>query len=116
MLERVTVCMGVSLGRNFIVVQISNHTLCLAWEVGWQPRPVKRIPPPGYVLKNFKDQFTKLRIWELEEFERVVYMDSDMLVMGDINELFDIQHFDFAAVGWCGPHTHTHTHKRARTR
>lgn len=42
-------------------------------------------------------QYTKLRLWELDEFSRIVYLDADTLVMGDITPLFHIPHA-FAAV------------------
>lgn len=48
--------------------------------------------PPRCVL-----QYTKLRLWELDEFSRIVYLDADTLVMGDITPLFHIPHA-FAAV------------------
>lgn len=40
--------------------------------------------------------FTKLRIWELTQFERVVYLDADCLVLEDLQELFALE-ADFAA-------------------
>jgi len=40
--------------------------------------------------------FTKLRIWELIKFERVVYLDADCLVLEDLQELFALD-VDFAA-------------------
>jgi len=40
--------------------------------------------------------FTKLQIWGLTQFERVVYLDADCLVVEDIQELFSAD-VDFAA-------------------
>lgn len=40
--------------------------------------------------------FTKLRIWELIQFERVVYLDADCLMLEDLQELFALD-VDFAA-------------------
>jgi len=40
--------------------------------------------------------FTKLRIWSLLRFERVVYLDADCLVFNDLRELFTLD-VDFAA-------------------
>ncbi len=40
--------------------------------------------------------FTKLRIWGLTQYERVVYIDADCLVLTDVQELFALD-VDFAA-------------------
>jgi glycogenin glucosyltransferase len=34
--------------------------------------------------------YTKLTIWSMEAYQRVVYLDADMLVMRSIDELFDV--------------------------
>jgi len=39
---------------------------------------------------RFHDTWTKLRVFELEEFERVVLLDSDMLVRENIDDLMEI--------------------------
>ncbi|KAF7307029.1 Glycosyltransferase family 8 protein [Mycena indigotica] len=39
---------------------------------------------------RFQETWTKLRVFELEEFERVVLLDSDMLVKKNIDDLMDI--------------------------
>jgi len=36
--------------------------------------------------------YTKLRVFELEEFDKVVYIDADMLVCADVEELFNQPH------------------------
>eukprot|EP00568_Trieres_chinensis_P019102 CAMPEP_0183322362 /NCGR_PEP_ID=MMETSP0160_2-20130417/71433_1 /TAXON_ID=2839 ORGANISM="Odontella Sinensis, Strain Grunow 1884" /NCGR_SAMPLE_ID=MMETSP0160_2 /ASSEMBLY_ACC=CAM_ASM_000250 /LENGTH=264 /DNA_ID=CAMNT_0025489511 /DNA_START=41 /DNA_END=835 /DNA_ORIENTATION=- len=33
--------------------------------------------------------YNKLWVWSLTDYERVVYLDSDMLILGDINHMFD---------------------------
>ncbi|KAJ7706052.1 nucleotide-diphospho-sugar transferase [Mycena rosella] len=39
---------------------------------------------------RFQDTWTKLRAFELEEFDRVVLLDSDMLVKENIDDLMDV--------------------------
>ncbi|KAJ7181785.1 nucleotide-diphospho-sugar transferase [Mycena crocata] len=39
---------------------------------------------------RFHDTWTKLRAFELEEFDRVVLLDSDMLVKGNIDDLMEV--------------------------
>jgi glycogenin glucosyltransferase len=59
---------------------------------GWSIRDVAPIPSPhpeAHMLPRFADVFTKLRAWELEEFDRVVLLDADTLVLRNVDELFD---------------------------
>lgn len=41
-------------------------------------------------------QYTKLNIWNLTQYEKVVYIDADCIVMDNVDELFSLQS-DFAA-------------------
>lgn len=46
--------------------------------------------------------FTKLHLWSLTKYERVVFLDADTLVLQNVDELFDVQQ-PFAAcpdIGW----------------
>lgn len=42
-------------------------------------------------------QFTKLRLWEQMQYEKIVYLDSDIIVVADISALFDILRSPLAA-------------------
>ena len=48
---------------------------------GWLRRYVSLITPaqPEKVPSHFKEQFTKLHLWKLIEFKRVLYLDCDTL-------------------------------------
>lgn len=39
------------------------------------------------------DNFCKLRLWEYEEFDRVVFLDADTIVVRDITKLFNFPEF-----------------------
>ena len=39
------------------------------------------------------DNFCKLRLWELDQFERVVFLDADAIVVRDISKLFGYPEF-----------------------
>jgi len=70
----------------------------LAEEAGWTIRAVEKVfPPAAGTAKQFMDQFTKLRIFEFEEYAQILYLDSDCLVVGDINDLWKLP-VSFAAV------------------
>ena len=42
------------------------------------------------------DNFCKLRLWELEDFERVVFLDADTVVVRNIDKLFGYPEFSAA--------------------
>lgn len=42
------------------------------------------------------DNFVKLRLWELEEYERVVFLDADTIVLRSIDRLFSYPEFSAA--------------------
>ncbi len=62
---------------------------CLVREVA----PIR--PPAGlrdsYANARFAEVWTKLAVWTLTEFERLVVLDADMLVVADMDELFDVE-------------------------
>ncbi|KAH9027572.1 glycosyltransferase family 8 protein [Lactarius hengduanensis] len=82
--------------------RLSARALCILRAAGWEPLEVELIPPPhdgagiGY---RFGDQYTKLRLWTLDQLgiQRVVYLDADTLVRRNFDELFDLP-CPFAAV------------------
>ncbi|KZV97189.1 nucleotide-diphospho-sugar transferase [Exidia glandulosa HHB12029] len=72
--------------------RLSNASLALLESVGWEARAVEHIPHPAGrpPASNFMDQYTKLRLFELEgEFDAVFYMDADMLVFRPFPEIWD---------------------------
>ena len=42
------------------------------------------------------DNFCKLRLWEMEQFERVIFIDADALVVRDVSRLFGYPEFSAA--------------------
>jgi alpha-N-acetylglucosamine transferase len=58
-------------------------------------REVEPIRPPSglrdrYANARFAEVWTKLAVWRLTEFERLVVLDADMLVTRNMDELFDL--------------------------
>lgn len=63
---------------------------CEMREVEPLPLPRGTGGRPQYACAHFGDCWAKLRMWEWEgEFERVVYLDADMLVLKNIDELLE---------------------------
>jgi alpha-N-acetylglucosamine transferase len=60
---------------------------------GWELRDVEAIANPTpdslLVFPRFGAVFTKLRAWELTEYDRVVLLDADTLVLKNVDDLFD---------------------------
>jgi hypothetical protein len=52
--------------------------------------PVKNpTPAKQQLFPRFDKVFTKLRAWELEQFDRVVLLDADMVVLQNLDDLFE---------------------------
>ena len=55
---------------------------------------VPTLPPPPVINMTvidprWKDQFTKLRIWNMTEYSRILYMDCDVLPIRPLSSIFD---------------------------
>ena len=60
--------------------------------LGWQICPVEYIANPAadrLLFPRFETVFTKLRVWELTDFDRVVLLDADTLVLQNVDALFE---------------------------
>jgi len=85
--------------RSFVVLATPNvkpKQIRLLEQLGAQVRivPVLGPPPnvdPATVHPRWKDQYTKLLMWNMTEYTRIVYIDADALVVKRIDELFDLQ-------------------------
>ena len=82
----------------FVVVvtpTISAEDRALLAADGCLVREVAPIRPPAglrdsYANARFAEVWTKLAVWTLTEFERLVVLDADMLVVRNMDELFDL--------------------------
>jgi len=45
----------------------------------------------GYAFPRFSEVWTKLRVWEMETLERAILLDADMVLLKNMDELFDIE-------------------------
>ncbi|KAI9201947.1 LPS:glycosyltransferase [Polychytrium aggregatum] len=58
----------------------------------------------NYAFERFKEVWSKMKAWELTDFEVVTFLDSDMLVLQNMDELFDLLPEDkqlVASAGCC---------------
>lgn len=57
-------------------------------------RPTSMLQPRGettLIAERFKDTWTKLRVFELVTYERICFLDADMLVLRNMDEIFDVE-------------------------
>jgi glycogenin glucosyltransferase len=71
-----------------------------------QGMDVLRLPPSLALPRAIKDKsghwghtFDKLHLFDLTEFSKLVYLDSDMMILTNIDELFDKPHMSAVAAG-----------------
>ena len=59
---------------------------------GWSFFSRPRISPrdEAGTIERFRDQFSKLHFWNMTEYERVLYFDSDCFVLGSVDELVNM--------------------------
>ena len=73
--------------------EVSEHTRQVLRDDGWIIRHITNIHSP-YEGKSsrgdyFSGIFSKLHIWNMTEYERIIYLDSDALVLSNIDHMFD---------------------------
>ncbi|KAI9747708.1 MAG: Peptidyl-prolyl cis-trans isomerase H [Chaenotheca gracillima] len=51
------------------------------------------------VAKRFEDTWTKLRVFGLLDYDKVVFLDADIMIMGEMDSIFDI---DLPGRDWLG--------------
>jgi glycogenin glucosyltransferase len=58
---------------------------------GWSVREVESIgnPRADRLMPRFANVFTKLRAWSLVEFDKLVFLDADTVVLRNVDDLFD---------------------------
>jgi alpha-N-acetylglucosamine transferase len=84
-------------GRPLIVLtteNVSPHQIRLLEADGAIVRPVSAMPPPkgtdpSRVNRQWKDQYTKLKLWNMTEYSRVLYIDADILPIRPLSPVFE---------------------------
>jgi hypothetical protein len=79
---------------DLIVMQMAGAEVDASWveqllEAGWDSMcTVERVPPKFATFPRFADQFTKLQLWGMTDYDAIAYIDADALLVGDGTELF----------------------------
>lgn len=97
---------------TLVTKKISNESINLLKEARIIIKEVDEIPNP-FLSKDdergFIHTYTKLRIFDLIEFSKIVYLDIDMVICDNIELLFEKQHMSAVIAGrnasgnknWC---------------
>lgn len=69
-------------------------------------REIEAIRPEGsdqcrFAMPHYVINYSKLRIWLFEEYEKIIYLDADIMVFDNIDHLFDLPNGRFYAVMDC---------------
>jgi alpha-N-acetylglucosamine transferase len=86
------------LNREFIVLateHVKPKQIEILKSLGAVVRHVGVLGPPSnvnpdHVYDRWKDQYTKLLMWNMTEYTRIVYIDADAMIIKPISELFDL--------------------------
>lgn len=57
-------------------------------------KPVENLipeQPVNPVAERFEDTWTKLRVFELVEYDTLVFLDADIMIMGEMDSIFDVK-------------------------
>ncbi|KAG0569641.1 hypothetical protein KC19_6G104300 [Ceratodon purpureus] len=60
-------------------------------EAGWKVRVIERIRNPYAEKDRYNEwNYSKFRLWQLTEYDKIVFIDSDLLVLRNIDFLFQL--------------------------
>ncbi|XP_066384023.1 UDP-glucuronate:xylan alpha-glucuronosyltransferase 2-like isoform X2 [Miscanthus floridulus] len=68
---------------------VSKPALRALTAAGWTPRRIKRIRNPRAARGTYNEyNYSKFRLWQLSDYDRVVFVDADILVLRSLDALF----------------------------
>ncbi|CAO2836676.1 unnamed protein product [Amaranthus hypochondriacus] len=68
---------------------ISNHSILGLQAAGWKIKRIDRIKSPNANTGAYNEwNYSKLRVWQLTEYNKVMFIDSDFIVLRNIDHFF----------------------------
>ena len=69
---------------------ISDHSIAGLQAAGWKIKRIDRIRSPNAMVDAYNEwNYSKLRVWQLTEYDKVMFIDSDLIVLRNIDHFFD---------------------------
>ncbi|KAK9689195.1 hypothetical protein RND81_09G042500 [Saponaria officinalis] len=100
------VCGAIALARSILLTNttkdlilladhtISDHSIKGLQSAGWKTKRIRRIRSPKANPDAYnKWNYSKLRVWQLTEYDKVMFIDSDFIVLQNIDHFFDYPQF-----------------------
>ncbi|KAL0005916.1 hypothetical protein SO802_013477 [Lithocarpus litseifolius] len=95
------VCGAIALAQSIIQSKSNKDLVLLADDsissksiqgltaAGWKIKRIRRIQSPFAKKDSYNEwNYSKLRIWQLIEYDKVIFMDADLLVLKNIDKFF----------------------------
>ncbi|KAG8374025.1 hypothetical protein BUALT_Bualt11G0088000 [Buddleja alternifolia] len=95
------VCGAIALAQSIIQSNSTKDLVLLADEhitptsidglrsAGWKIKRIQRIRSPQSKKNSYNEwNYSKLRIWRLQEYDKVMFIDSDLIVTKNLDEFF----------------------------
>jgi alpha-N-acetylglucosamine transferase len=85
---------GTKVPVDLVILELATKPLSSFDElqrVGWKRCVVEAIQAPRTPAKQFVDQFAKLHLWNMASYHEIIYIDSDTMVLGSLNELIELK-------------------------
>ncbi|XP_050213692.1 UDP-glucuronate:xylan alpha-glucuronosyltransferase 2 isoform X2 [Mercurialis annua] len=78
--------------RDLIILldsSISEHKQQALAQAGWQIRIIKRIRNPRAEKDSYNEyNYSKFRLWQLTDYDKLIFIDSDIIVLRNLDILF----------------------------
>lgn len=69
---------------------ISKHSRQGLEAAGWKVKRIDRIRSPNAKVDAYNEwNYSKLRVWQLTDYDKVMFIDSDFIVLHNIDHFFD---------------------------
>eukprot|EP01099_Mayorella_cantabrigiensis_P005999 TRINITY_DN4912_c0_g6_i1.p1 TRINITY_DN4912_c0_g6~~TRINITY_DN4912_c0_g6_i1.p1 ORF type:complete len:248 (-),score=30.22 TRINITY_DN4912_c0_g6_i1:194-937(-) len=75
-----------------VTPDISEHSVSILKKMGLQVIHVEELEPGQGMMfshEKWKKAFTKIRIWSMVQFTRLIWIDSDFLILKNLDDLFN---------------------------
>ncbi|KAK6911537.1 Glycosyl transferase, family 8 [Dillenia turbinata] len=95
------VCGAIALAQSILQTKTTKELVLLADEsigthsikglkaAGWKIKRIQRIKSPHAPKGSYNEwNYSKLRVWQLTEYDKVIFIDSDFIVLENIDHFF----------------------------